>query len=86
MENGIIQNAREGNDQAQRESLIQKIQADLYTDKVKRGEVPDKERLIEILNEKYGTVEGDTFTSKEGNYTIPLTEILGWKENMLNKD
>ncbi len=79
MVDGIIQNARESNDQAQKSSLIQKIQADLYTEQVKTGRTPNKDKLIEIINEKYGTVDGENFISKEGNYTIALTEILGWE-------
>lgn len=83
MVNGIINEAKEKSSQTQRASIIEKIEADLYNEKVKRGEIPYKYQLIEIINNKYGVVEGESFTSNEGNYTIQLAEILGWENRYI---
>ena len=78
--NGIIVQTKERGAQAQRQSIIEKIEADLYEEKVKTGKTPDKSKLIEIITKNYGAVQGESFTSNDGNYTIELSEILGWKE------
>lgn len=78
-----IRESKEQAAQAERESIIEKIEADLLTEKTKTGNTPDKEKLIEIINEKYGTASEDAFTSKDGNYTINLSEIVGWKNQYI---
>ena len=66
---------------AERESIIEKIEADLYTEKTKTGKTPSKNDLKELIKEKdFGTVnEDDSFTSKIGNYKIEFEEIEGWE-------
>lgn len=70
---------------AERESIIQKIEADLYNEKVKTGEVPSKEKLKEIISKNYGKIdkdgenEIDSFTSNKGEYKINFQEIEGWE-------
>lgn len=77
-----IRESKEQAAQAERESIIEKIEADLLTEKTKTGKVPQIETLIEIINDNYGTVneEENTFISTNGNYTIQLTEIIGWED------
>ena len=78
-DDGVLKQAQENKTQAERESIIEKIEADLYNEKVKIGKIPSKEKLIEIINKSYGTIHGESFTTKQGNYTIELTEIIGWQ-------
>ena len=74
-DNGVIKQS------AERESIIEKIEADLYTEKTKTGKTPSKNDLKELIKEKdFGTVnEDDSFTSKIGNYKIEFEEIEGWE-------
>ena len=78
---GTIEQTQEIAQSAQRESIIQKIEADLYNEKVKSGEIPSKEKLKEIIQEKgYASdISEEEFITKEGNYTIEYNEIIGWK-------
>ena len=81
---GSIQEAKDSKQEAEIESLIEKIDADLYTEKIKTGETPTRSKLIEIIeNNDYGTVneDGYRFTSKVGNYVIQFSEIIGWEED-----
>lgn len=78
--NGIIDQTKQTKLNAERESIIEKIEADLYNEKVKTGEVPNRLKLTEIINQTYGTVNGENFVSSQGNYTIALSEILGWQD------
>ena len=77
-DNGVIKQSNETKQSAERESIIEKIEADLYTEKTK---TPSKNDLKELIKEKdFGTVnEDDSFTSKIGNYKIEFEEIEGWK-------
>ena len=77
-----IKESKEQAAQAERESIIEKIEADLYSERVKTGKVPQIETLIKIINDNYGTVneEENTFVTTNGNYTIQLTEIIGWED------
>ena len=77
--NGITEQTKQSKAQAERESIIEKIEADLYNEKIKTGAIPDRLKLVEIINKEYGTVSGDSFTTTTGNYTIELTEISGWE-------
>lgn len=79
---GLINEANQNSEVAQKESIIEKIEADLYSEKIITGKIPTKEKLTEIAG-KYGTVEDDSITvTDEGEelYTINFSEILGWKE------
>ena len=81
---GTIQEAKDSKQEAEIESLIEKIDADLYSEKIKTGETPTRSKLIEIINNSYGTVneDGYSFTSKDGNYVIQFEDITGWKDDL----
>ena len=51
-EKELIKETYNTTDQAQRESIIQKIEADLYQEKTISGEIPDKAKLKEIIPSK----------------------------------
>lgn len=80
-DNGVIKQSNETKQSAERESIIEKIEADLYTEKTKTGKTPSKNDLKELIKEKdFGTVnEDDSFNSKVGNYKIKFNEIEGWE-------
>lgn len=81
-EKGIINQARTNSENAQRESIIEKIEADLLKEKTKTGNTPSKEKLKEIIQEnEYNKEElgEDSFVTKDGEYTIDYDEIIGWK-------
>mgnify|MGYP004648879579 FL=1 len=80
-DNGVIKQSNETKQSAERESIIEKIEADLYTEKTKTGKTLSKNDLKELIKEKdFGTVnEDDSFTSKIGNYKIEFEEIGGWE-------
>ncbi len=77
--NGIIVQTKERGSQAQMQSIIEKIEADLYEEKVKTGKTPNKSKLIEIITKNYGTVQGESFIINDSDYTVPLSEIAGWE-------
>ena len=79
-DNGIVQKAGENSQLAQKETIIQKIEADLYNEKVKSGTTPNEGKLIEIGNE-YGTVDSTNkkIITKDGGHEILFSEITGWK-------
>ena len=81
-DNGVIKQSNETKQRAERESIIEKIEADLYTEKTKTEKTPSKNDLKELIKEKdFGTVnEDDSFTSKIGNYKIEFEEIEGWEK------
>ena len=79
---GLINEATENSYKAQKESIIEKLEADLYSEKIKTGTTPLKAKLIELAN-TYGTVEGnEIIVTDEGEeaYRINFSEITGWKE------
>lgn len=81
-DNGVIKQSNETKQSAERESIIEKIEADLYTEKTKTGKTPSKNDLKELIEEKdFGTVnqDNDSFTSKVGNYKVEFEEIEGWE-------
>ena len=65
-DNGVIKQSNETKQSAERESIIEKIEADLYTEKTKTGKTPSKNDLKELIKEKdFGTVnEDDSFTNR----------------------
>lgn len=78
---GTIKQTEKIAENAQRESIIEKIEADLYNEKIKTGKQQTKENL-KILIQKKGysrSIGEDEFITKEGNYTIQYNEITGWK-------
>lgn len=76
---GLINEANQSMETAQKESIIEKIEADLYSEKTIIGRLPDEAKLIEIV-EKYGTVDKQNriLTTAEGEYEISFLEIEGW--------
>lgn len=82
---GLIQEAHNSADQAQRESIIQKIQADLLVEKTKTGDNPNKNTLKDIIEENgynEGELGEDSFITKDGEYEIQYSEILGWEDRI----
>lgn len=79
-DNGLIKKAGENSLEAQKESIIEKIEADLYGERVKNGTMPNESKLIEVAN-KYGTVDSENkkITTTDGGYEINFSEIAGWK-------
>lgn len=77
---GIVKEAESSSAEAEKESIIEKIEADLYNEKIKTGKKPTKSELKKIIEENgYSeTLAEDSFTSKGGKYTINYDEILGW--------
>lgn len=80
--NGIIKQTEASSELAEKESIIEKIEADLYNEKVKLNRKPIKDEMIELIEKKnYATSVGeDSFVSKNGNYEINYDEILGWED------
>ena len=84
-EKGLINQARTNSENAQRESIIEKIEADLLKEKTKTGDTPSKDKLKEIIQENEyndGTLGEDSFVTKDGGYTINYNEIDGWENYM----
>ena len=81
-EKGIINQARDNSSEAQRESIIGKIEADLFKEKTKTGNTPSKEDLKKIIEENgynEGPLGEDSFVTKDGGHTINYDEIIGWE-------
>ena len=67
---------------AQKESIIEKIEADLLQEKIKTGNTPTKNDLKRIIQENSfndGSLGENDFTVKDGGYTISYNEIVGWE-------
>ena len=82
---GLIDEATNTSSEAQRESIIEKIQADLLKEKTKTGNTPTKDELKAIIEENgynEGTLGDNNFVTKDGGYTIDYDEILGWENNL----
>ena len=81
-EKGIINQARTNSENAQKESIIEKIEADLLKEQTKTGDIPSKDKLKEIIQENEyneGSLGEDSFVTKDGGYTINYDEIIGWE-------
>lgn len=83
--NGVVEQSKETAQNTQRESIIEKIKADIYTEKTKKGREITVDELENILK-KYGevtkvaTTEGNTelvLKTTDGNYEISQSEV--WK-------
>ena len=82
---GLIDEATNTSSEAQRESIIEKIQADLLKEKTKTGNTPTKDELKAIIEENgynEGTLGDNNFVTKDGGYTIDYDEIIGWENNL----
>ena len=78
----IFKEAGETGDSLSKESVIEKIEADLYQEKAKTGKLPTKAELKELIKNKgynSGDLGEDSFVTKDGEYTIEYSEILGWE-------
>ena len=74
-EKGTISQSKEANEQAQKESIIQKIQADVLLEKEKKNRSLTHDEFIEVVEEgNYGTINGDILTTSSG-YEINLSEL-----------
>ena len=83
--NSIIKETNEKAAQAERESIIEKIEADLYSERVKTGNTLSKAELKELIQEKgynKGELGEDSFVTKDGEYTINYDEIVGWENKI----
>ena len=81
----IIKQAEDTGASAAKESIIEKIEADLYQEKTKTGKVPTKAEMKEIIaNKGYnkGELGEDSFVTKDGEYTIKYSEIIGWEDSV----
>ncbi len=68
--------------QAQKESIIVKIEADLLEEAKKTGKTPTKDTLKEIIRNNnfcVGEPGENGFVTKDGGYTINYSEIKGWE-------
>lgn len=82
-ENGIVDEARKANNQAEKESIIEKIEADIYTEKVKKGRNLTKSEVETIIG-TFGTINQQDkqlkVKTKDYEYTISFDEIIGWNQ------
>lgn len=78
---GTLNKTKESNRQVQRESIIEKIEADLYTEKVKKGRALKKSEAEAIIG-NFGTInqEMKKVTTTDGEYDIYFNEIIGWQQ------
>ncbi len=84
-EDGLINQATNNSEEAQKESIIGLIEAELLKEKTKTGNTPSIDDLKTIIqNGGYndGTLGENSFVTKEGGYTINYNEIDGWKNNL----
>lgn len=79
--NGIINESKKANSQVQRESILEKIEADLYTEKVKKGRELKKSEAETIIS-NFGIIdqEAEKVTTTDGEYDIYFNEIIGWQQ------
>lgn len=82
-ENGTVNEARKANNQAEKESIIEKIEADIYTEKVKKGRNLTKTEAETIIG-TFGTINQQDkqlkVKTKDYEYTISFDEIIGWNQ------
>lgn len=78
---GVLNKTKESNSQAQRESILEKIEADLYTEKVKKGRNLKKSEAEAIIS-NFGEINQSMkkVTTTDGGYDIDFNEIIGWKQ------
>lgn len=81
----IVKQAKDTGASAGKESIIEKIEADLYQEKAKTGKVPTKAEMKKLIQNKgynKGTLGDESFVTKDGEYTIDYSEIVGWKDSV----
>ena len=81
----IVKQAKDTGASAGKESIIEKIEADLYQEKTKTGKVPTKAEMKKLIQNKgYNkeTLGNDSFVTKDGEYTISYSEIVGWEDSV----
>lgn len=85
---GIVKQAETSSAEAEKESIIEKIEADLYNEKIKKGKKPTKSELKQMIEAKgySDTLAEDSFTSKGGKYTINYDEISGWEDKYIQRN
>ena len=84
---GIITKSQTTTKETQRQSIIEKIEADLYNQELKTGKVQTYDNLYKLVKENYASeppthdeTSGDTyFIPKDGKDKIWFSEILRWK-------
>lgn len=78
---GTLNKTKESNRQVQRESIIEKIEADLYTEKAKKGRALKKSEVEAIIG-NFGTIDQtmQKVTTTDGEYDIYFNEIIGWQQ------
>lgn len=84
-EDSIVKQAKDTGASAGKESIIEKIEADLYQEKAKTGQVPTKAEMKTLIQNKgynKGTLGNDSFITKDGEYTIKYSEIVGWEDKI----
>lgn len=83
----IINEATDKTQIAEKESIIQKVQADLYNEEIKTGNIPNRMDLKALIqnNGHSSSISNNSFVSKKGEYTINYNEILGWEDNYAKK-
>ena len=82
---GIIAQTKNSKKEAEIEGIIEKIEAELYEEKVKTGKIPNKDTLISVIEREedgFGKVREDneSFVSTLGSYIINFSEIKGWSD------
>lgn len=81
----IVKQAEDTGASAAKESIIEKIEADLYQEKAKTGQVPTKAEMKTLIQNKgynKGTLGDESFVTKDGEYTISYSEIVGWEDKI----
>ena len=79
----IVEQAKDTGASAGKESIIEKIEADLYQEKSKTGQKPTKAEMKTLIENKgynKGSLGDDSFVTKDGEYTINYSEIVGWED------
>ena len=79
----IVKQAKDTGSSAGKESIIEKIEADLYQEKSKTGQKPTKAEMKTLIENKgynKGTLGDESFVTKDGEYTINYSEIVGWED------
>ena len=79
MKNGTVDEAKARTAESQKQSILEKIQADIYTEEIKKGKSLTKSEIENIIK-KYGRINGTTLTTTEGEFEIKLDEIIKWKQ------
>ena len=78
----IVDETENATYQAQKQSIITKIEAELLEEQTKTGDTPTKDTLKEVItNSKFSEGEPgeNSFITKDGGYTINYSEIKGWE-------